>query len=136
MLSLCSKKCGISFPIQYCFLKAWILRIQFFKKKKYVSFFGERKKKKLCKNTRKKNVWKNKCIHDDFFRDEIICTENNCFLNDCIVSVSAGEVPQKGRGFVHRSQATPLARDLSPAHQQDVCSTSYSLSYNSFSNNN
>lgn len=47
----------ISFPIQYCFLKAWILKNTIFMIKKYDFFFWWTKvKKKLCTNTRKR--WK------------------------------------------------------------------------------
>jgi len=54
IVSLCFKKCEISFPIQYCFLKAWILKNTIFMIKKYDFFFlVNESEKKLCTNTRK-----------------------------------------------------------------------------------
>ena len=53
-----------------------------------------------------------------FFRkDEIICTEkntHNCFLNDCIVSVSAG-------GRYKPLGVWPLINEQCHAHFRDLC---------------
>ena len=83
-------------------------------------FFGESERKKqkkwyksLYERLRKMFVF----MMMIFFRkDEIICTEkkHNCFLNDCIVRVSAG-------GRYQPLGVWPLINEQCHAHFRDLC---------------
>jgi len=82
----------------------WWIRKKETKKKRYIS---------LYERLRKMFVF----MMMIFFRkDEIICTEkkHNCFLNDCIVSVSA-------RGRYQPLGVWPLINEQCHAHFRDLC---------------
>jgi len=83
-------------------------------------FFGESERKKQKKMIQK-FVWKikkNVRIHDDFFQkrwDYLYRKKtHNCFLNDCIVSVSAG-------GRYKPLGVWPLINEQCHAHFRDLC---------------
>lgn len=82
-------------------------------------FFGESERKKQKKMIQK-FVWKikkNVRIHDDFFQkrwDYLYRKKHNCFLNDCIVSVSAG-------GRCKPLGVWPLINEQCHAHFRDLC---------------
>jgi len=89
-------------------------------------FFGESERKKQKKMIQK-FVWKikkNVRIHDDDFFSEkmrlfVQKKKHNCFLNDCIVSVSAGGRYQPlGVWHMISDQCHAHFRDLSPAHKK------------------
>jgi len=140
-VSLCCKKCVISFPIQYCFLKAWILKNTIFMIKKYDFFFWWTKvKKKLCTNTRKKMkkyertnvVFKMIFSVMRLFVQKVIAF----WMTASLVWVLGRDVPRRRHGIVHKSSHAPCARTKPCPPTQDVCSTFslYSLlSYNIFS---
>lgn len=123
-------KChAISLPIQSCLWKrAKMMKDsmnKMIKKNKrwfrYVWFFCESERKKQKKMIQK-FVWKIKKsvrIHDDDFfqkRWDYLYREkkHNCFLNDCIVSVSAG-------GRYQPLGVWPLINEQCHAHFRDLC---------------
>lgn len=77
-------------------------------------------RKKETKKMIQKFVWKikkNVRIHDDFFQkrwDYLYRKKHNCFLNDCIVSVSAG-------GRYKPLGVWPLINEQCHAHFRDLC---------------
>ena len=120
---------AISLPIQSCLWKCAKMIMKDFMNKmikknkrwfRYVCFLvnqKERNKKKwyksLYERLRKMFVF----MMMIFFRkDEIICTEkkHNCFLNDCIVRVSAG-------GRYQPLGVWPLINEQCHAHFRDLC---------------
>lgn len=78
------------------------------------------RKKETKKKMIQKFVWKikkNVRIHDDFFQkrwDYLYRKKHNCFLNDCIVSVSAG-------GRYKPLGVWPLINEQCHAHFRDLC---------------
>jgi len=84
-------------------------------------FFGESERKKQKKMIQK-FVWKikkNVRIHDDDFFSEkmrlfVQKKKHNCFLNDCIVRVSAG-------GRYQPLGVWPLINEQCHAHFRDLC---------------
>ena len=89
-------------------------------------FFGESERKKQKKMIQK-FVWKikkNVRIHDDDFFSEkmrlfVQKKKHNCFLNDCIVRVSAGGRYQPlGVWLLINEQCHAHFRDLCPAHNK------------------
>lgn len=84
-------------------------------------FFGESERKKQKKMIQK-FVWKikkNVRIHDDDFFSEkmrlfVQKKKHNCFLNDCIVSVSVG-------GRYQPLGVWPLINEQCHAHFRDLC---------------
>jgi len=137
----------ISFPIQYCFLKAWILKNTIFMIKKvwFLFLVNERTKKKMNYvriQEEEKNKYERTNVIQMFFSEMRLFVQKIIafWMSASLVWVLGGCTPKLGGVALFINQATPLAQDLSPAHKtQDVCSTnSYSLSLLQFllKNNN